>query len=69
MLFQHLINVEKIVIGTNILKNVGTFLENVGRSLQKMLIKNVGLKNVRTFCKMLTKIIRNVKQEHVVTTL
>jgi hypothetical protein len=39
MLFQHFKNVEKIVIETNILNNVGTFLENVGRSLQKMLIK------------------------------
>jgi hypothetical protein len=32
------------------LKNVGTFLKNCGRNLLKMLIKNVGSKNVGTFC-------------------
>jgi hypothetical protein len=53
---------------STILKNVGTFLENLGRS-KKIDYKNVGAKNVAIFCKMLTKITRNVEGKNVVAFL
>jgi hypothetical protein len=45
------------------LKNVGTFLKNVGRNQKNVDYKNVDHKNVATFCKMLTKMTRNVQEK------
>jgi hypothetical protein len=42
-----------------------TFLKNIGTFLKNIKYKNIGPKNVAVFCKMLTKIFRNVEEKNV----